>query len=101
MSLRPIEAQGSFPNSQKSGKLQDQLQQRGQVSQDIIAQQQVEEERRKRKQVNETKSSDQARFTKEGESKQDQNKEQRPSHKDEIEPDCKHPFKGKFVDFSG
>ncbi|MFC0558580.1 hypothetical protein [Halalkalibacter alkalisediminis] len=41
MSLRPIEAQGSFPISQKTGKLQEQLQQRGQVSQEIIGQQQL------------------------------------------------------------
>jgi hypothetical protein len=55
MSLRPIEVQGSFPLSQKSGKLQDQLLQRGQISQDIMGRQQHEEQQRRRKQVNENK----------------------------------------------
>lgn len=103
VSLRPIEAQGSFPNSQKSGKLQEQLQQRGQVGQEIIGQQQLEEERKKRKRVNETTASDQARLNKEGNSNNEPKKEQPSKEKGEreLEPETRHPYKGQFIDFSG
>ena len=38
MSLRPIEMQGSFPQSQKTGKIQEQMQQRFQTRQELQAQ---------------------------------------------------------------
>ncbi len=102
MSVRPIEVQGSFPQSQKTGKIQDQMQQRGQVSQDIITQHQKEAEKLKRQQVNESAESEQARFN------QDERKEQQGEQhahqrqpKEKMEPQAEHPYKGKFIDFSG
>ncbi|MCM3713220.1 hypothetical protein [Halalkalibacter oceani] len=102
MSVRPIEVQGSIPQSQKIGKLQDQLQQRGQVSQELLTQQQKEEDLQKRRQVNETNDSEQARFHHDGEAGQHEQESQQQSKKqEEKQPEAKHPYKGKFIDFSG
>lgn len=101
MSVRPIEVQGSFPQSQKTGKIQEQMQQRGQVSQDVLTQQQKEAEKLKRRQVNESADSEKARLH------QDEQKEQQGRHhhqkedKEKEEIQAEHPYKGKFVDFSG
>ncbi|WP_231686867.1 hypothetical protein [Bacillus sp. JCM 19034] len=70
MSIRPIEVQGSFPQSQKTGKIQEQLQQRGQVSQEVIAQQEKEEAKKLSQQVNKSDETEQMRFH------QERNKEQ-------------------------
>lgn len=102
MSLRPIEMQGSFPQSPKAGKIQEQMQQRGQVGQEIISEQLRLEEERKRKQVNEANESEQARFhheDKEGNQQQEMFKGKEDRQTKLI--NAEHPFKGKFVDFSG
>lgn len=102
MSVRPIEVQGSFPQSQKVGKLQDQLQQRGQVSQELLTQQQKDDELQKRRQVNEASDSEQARFHHDGEAgDQEQDPQQQSKKQEEKQPEAKHPYKGKFIDFSG
>lgn len=102
MSVRPIEVQGSFPQSQKTGKIQEQMQQRGQVSQDIIAKEQKEALQLKRMQVNESSESEQPRFH------QDQQKDHQGGHherekheREKVETQADHPYKGKFIDFSG
>ncbi|WP_100373181.1 hypothetical protein [Bacillus sp. FJAT-45037] len=102
MSIRPIEVQGSFPHSQKVGKIQEQLQQRGQVGQEIIAQQLGEEERLKRKQIQESSESEKGMFHQDEENQKDQ-REQSSHNKNEDDKQNNepHPFKGKFVDYSG
>ncbi|MCL7746491.1 hypothetical protein [Halalkalibacter alkaliphilus] len=100
MSMRPVEVQGSFPVSQKSGKIQEQLQQRGQMSQNVLTQQQKEEDLRKRKQVNESGSNEKTRLNKEGKNKQQHEKRQHQED-ESCEEQRKHPFKGRFIDFSG
>ncbi|WP_088105116.1 hypothetical protein [Halalkalibacter urbisdiaboli] len=102
MSLRPIEMQGSFPLSQKAGKIQEQMQQRGQVGQEIISEQLKLEEDKKRKQVNEADESDKTRFHHEdNEGNQQQEKQEQKREKKAKLIKAEHPFKGKFVDFSG
>ncbi|MCK0470778.1 hypothetical protein [Halalkalibacter sp. APA_J-10(15)] len=102
MSIRPVEVQGSFPQSQKSGKIQEQLQQRGQTSQDVIAQQEKEEARKLRQQVKQSDESEQSRFHKDRESEQQEQSNQERKQKKQEEPTKqKHPYKGNFIDFSG
>ncbi|WP_368504077.1 hypothetical protein AB3N04_18670 [Alkalihalophilus sp. As8PL] len=104
MSIRPIEVQGSFPQSQKSGKLQEQMQQRGQVSQNIIGQQLDQENRQKRRQVVKTNESEKSTLQdqKKNQSNQhNQRKKERDKEDDGTEQKESHPYKGQFVDFSG
>ncbi|MEC2073131.1 hypothetical protein [Alkalihalophilus marmarensis] len=111
MSIKPIEVQGSFPQSQKTGKLQEQMQQRGQVSQEIIGQQLEAEDRLKRKQVTKTQESEKSKLQKERDqsnkdkkkknNENDHNQKGANNQSDEVEPNNSHPYKGKFIDFSG
>ncbi|OLO40917.1 hypothetical protein BTR23_05440 [Alkalihalophilus pseudofirmus] len=104
MSLRPVEMQGSFPRAQTAGKIQEQLQQRGQVGQDIIANEHKKELDQKRKQVNKSDSSDPSKLEPDKENEKEKHQQQEPrKHKREKEREInvEHPYKGKYVDFSG
>ncbi|WP_209122361.1 hypothetical protein [Alkalihalobacillus sp. BA299] len=103
MSIKPIEMQGSFPRSQGVGKIQEQLQQRAQVGQDIISTQYKRDEDQKRKQVNKSNESDLNKLEPDKEKEkdqkhQDQNRKNKHDKKQDI---SEHPYKGKFIDFSG
>ncbi len=99
MSVRPIEVQGSFPQSQKAGKIQEQLQQRSQTGQDILAQQHKESEQNKRMRVGESKETEQSRFHKDGEGQKDgEAKKDRQQSELEEKRQAKHPYKGQFID---
>ncbi|GAE24279.1 hypothetical protein JCM9140_192 [Halalkalibacter wakoensis JCM 9140] len=102
MSLRPIEVQGSVPISQKTGKIQEQLQQRGQISHDLLTEQQKQQEQKRRKKVNESEGKERVRLNQE-DKKQNHPKKKNKKRKQEIEEQEKidHPYKGKFIDFSG
>ena len=105
MTLRPIEMQSSMPRSQTVGKIQDQLQQRGQNMQEQIATDQKKLEEQKRKQVNETDQTDNSKLEPDKEEKRkhkDEEQQQRKKKKQEAKKeDIPHPYKGKFIDFSG
>lgn len=102
MSVRPIEVQGAIPFSQKTGKIQEQLQQRGQVGQEILGQAEKEVAERKRVQVGESNESEKSRFHKDSQSGQQQEeKQQKKNKKEQTQATVSHPYKGKFVDFSG
>ncbi|WNF35434.1 hypothetical protein RJD24_13300 [Bacillaceae bacterium IKA-2] len=106
MSLKAIEMQVAIPRTPIAGKIQDQLQQRGQVVQDHIGMEQNKEDEKSRKQVLGTNETEKKRLNNDdesssgGNSKQDkQNKQQK--HERQESENAKHPFKGNFVDFSG
>ncbi|BAB06148.1 hypothetical protein P4637_15380 [Halalkalibacterium halodurans] len=103
MSIRPIEYQGAIPRSQQVGKIQDQLQQRGQVGQEVIQEQLKDETNTKRKQVNEAEETDVARFRdgdkEKGQQKHEKEKEERKKQQKKVQKS--HPYKGQFIDFSG
>ncbi|WP_216827963.1 hypothetical protein [Alkalihalobacterium elongatum] len=102
MSLKPIEMQGSFPRSQTAGKIQEQLQQRNQVGQDIIAAENQKEEDHKRKQVNKADSSDPSKLEPDKENeKQNQQHKRKHKSKKQAEKAVEHPYKGKYIDYSG
>lgn len=96
--------QGSFTRSQAAGKIQEQLQQRGQVGQDIITTAQKKEAEQKRKQVNKSDSSDASKLEPDKENKKEKQQHDRNSkkkHNKQQENDVQHPFKGNFIDYSG
>lgn len=106
MSLKAIEMQVAIPRTPTAGKIQDQLQQRGQVVQDHIGMEQTKEDEKKRKQVLEATETEKNRLNNDDESssgknpKQDNQNKQQEQRPQEIEK-AKHPYKGNFVDFSG
>jgi hypothetical protein len=107
MSLKAIEMQVAIPRTQNVGKIQDQLQQRGQVSQDYIASQQSKDDEKKRKQVEETEESERIRLNndddgREGSTFQESRKEKHAKKKEEQQQlnYAKHPYKGNYIDYS-
>ncbi len=101
MSVRPIEVQGSYPQSQKAGKIQEQLQQRSQVGQEILAQHQKEEDRIKRTQVNRSDESDKPRFYEDGQGQAQRGTDRRrQGRKKETKKSATHPYKGRFIDIT-
>lgn len=103
MSVRPIEVQGSFPQSQKAGKLQDQMQQRSQTGQDILAQQHKESEQKKRMHVPESNEAEQTRFHHDEQKERQQEESGQKEHrhqKEETKRQGTHPYKGKFIDLT-
>ncbi|QOY34499.1 hypothetical protein AWH56_017460 [Anaerobacillus isosaccharinicus] len=107
MSLRAIELQVAIPRTQSVGKIQDQMQQRGQVAQGHMVNEQQKMDEKNRKQVLETTETDKKRLNNDDESdsrngseKERQKKQKEINEKKELSL-AKHPFKGNFVDFSG
>lgn len=107
MSLKAIEMQVSIPRSQSVGKLQDQLQQRAQVTQGHLGIEQNKEDEKKRKQVLEMTESEKKRLNNDDESNKNSSSEKNKQHPSKIIEEnkeaitAKHPYKGNFVDFSG
>ncbi|GAA4059907.1 MAG TPA: hypothetical protein GXZ58_11255 [Bacilli bacterium] len=103
MGWRSIELQVALPRTQDVGRIQEQIQQRGQFMQEVIAQAQQQAEEMKRRSVtnleeghklsNDTKESDQ-------ENQLDQSNEHadsKPEHKIKIQ----HPYLGTRIDING
>ncbi len=107
MSLKAIELQIALPRTQSAGKIQDQLQQRGQVVQDYLATEQQKKVERERKQVIETSETEKKRLNNDDENRDQQNSKKNQAQKTIVKQNkqishlAKHPYKGNYVDFSG
>ncbi|MDQ0156788.1 hypothetical protein [Robertmurraya andreesenii] len=102
MSLKAIEMQIALPRTQDIGKLQEQLQQRGQLQQDFATETVKKEEDKKKSTVVKQERKDEAHFHKDGHHRDD--KEQKGRKKDGQEHQQRtelHPYKGTKVDISG
>ncbi|KOP82159.1 hypothetical protein ACFFHH_25915 [Cytobacillus solani] len=105
MSLKSVEMQIALPRTIEAGKIQEQLQQRGQNMNDIGVQQTQKEEEKKRstvikqEQKGNVKLSQKQQENQQGTNGQQENEEQ----KEEKEKKQKeyHPYKGTLIDFSG
>ncbi|MRH42286.1 hypothetical protein GH741_06280 [Aquibacillus halophilus] len=99
MSWKSVEMQVALPRVQDAGKIQEQLQQRGQLLQDTISNNQLLTEELKRKKVNDYNQKDNVNNKK----KEDSNKQYREGHEhsEESENTSDHPFLGKQIDFNG
>ncbi|MDQ0253686.1 hypothetical protein J2S74_001058 [Evansella vedderi] len=102
--LKSIELQVALPRTQTAGKLQDQIQQRGTVSQDHLAQKNTEDQLRKKATVNKMEQGEKPRINKDdnrGKGIKKQQRKKRNSQTEETEEQFKkelHPYKGKNFD---
>jgi hypothetical protein len=103
MSLKAIEMQIALPRTHDAGKIQEQLQQRGQHLQEHAAQSVTKEDDLKRKTVVKNNQKQEARLNQEGSSsgKQQQNGRKDPKDKNDQPDQPHHPYKGKVIDYSG
>lgn len=99
MSLKSIEMQVALPRTQDAGKIQEQLQQRGQLHHDLTVQTGKKEDEKKAKTIIKHEQKDLVRFDKEGHQKDDHQQETRKQKKQHHKES--HPYKGTILDFSG
>ncbi|WP_237562815.1 hypothetical protein [Bacillus dakarensis] len=96
--MKSIEMQVALPRTQDAGKLQEQLQQRGQLHHDMAAQTGKKEDEKKAKTVSKQEQKDRAQFHKEGRN-DDHQQENKKRNKEKTK--VSHPYKGTRMDFSG
>ncbi|MFD2443548.1 hypothetical protein ACFSO7_06050 [Bacillus sp. CGMCC 1.16607] len=102
MSLKAIEMQIALPRTQDAGKIHEQLQQRGQISQDRLAEKNQKEQEKKRVTVNKNESKDKVVVKKDTDKKQQNNQQEKGGKMKEADTEkIIHPYKGTKIDFSG
>lgn len=102
MSLKSIELQIALPRTYDAGKLQEQLQQRGQLMNDYASLSVKREELKKETTVMKQERKDQLMFNKNDKKGGYQHQEKEKSKKDQHEKTKEqHPYKGTYLDFSG
>ena len=105
MSLKSIEMQIALPRTMEAGRIQEQLQQRGQNMNDFAAISTKKEEEQKRtsvikqEQKSNVKLSQDEKDSRNG--SQNQEDKERKNSKMIKEMKEKHPYKGNVIDFSG
>lgn len=103
MSLKLVEMQVALPRTHDAGKVQEQLQQRGQLQNDQAMHNVHREEEKKRTSVIKQEQKDEARFQKEHQPSlyNGNRKINSVNNKQEDADDEKHPYKGTLIDFIG
>lgn len=95
----------ALPRTVEAGKIQEQLQQRGQNMHDIAAQQKLKEDENKRKTVNKQEQKGNVQLSQKNRDNQHDLNGQQEDEDDKEEKQRKkkdyHPYKGKVIDFSG
>jgi hypothetical protein len=103
MSLKSIELQVALPRTTEAGKIQEQLQQRGQAMGEIAAEKTRKEEEKNR---NTVIKQEQKQNVSLGQKERNNHKgRDEPGQKEKQKKDSSreqsHPFKGKVIDYSG
>lgn len=103
MSLKSIEMQVALPRTMEAGKIQEQLQQRGQNINDFATERTHKEEKQQRETVVKQEQKANVKLSQDdrnGHNKKDskQNKKNKNSKSADRE---KHPYKGNVIDYSG
>ncbi|MDX8365090.1 hypothetical protein [Cytobacillus sp. IB215665] len=101
MSLKLVELQVALPRTQDIGKIQEQLEQRGQHMQEQLAIGIEEEEKRKRKQVNNKNKNEKAELTNGNNDAEFQQSKTKENEEEEFTNDEQHPYKGNIIDYKG
>ena len=104
MSLKSIEMQIALPRTMEAGKIQEQLQQRGQNMNDLAAMRNQKEAEEKRTSVIKQEQKSNVKLSQEDKDKQNspQNNEDKERKKAKMEEmKEKHPYKGNIIDYSG
>lgn len=106
MSLKSIEMQVALPRTMEVGKIQEQLQQRGQNMNDFATMRNQKEDEQKRtsvikhEQKSNVKLSQEERNNNKKEQEERENKQMKKT-KDINDMKEKHPYKGNVIDYSG
>lgn len=102
MSLKSIEMQVALPRTQDAGKLQEQIQQRGQHLSEHAAESVRKEEQKQRTTVTKNKQKDEAKLHQDEERSNEAgaNSQKRRKKQQQKEQE-RHPYKGKVIDYSG
>lgn len=103
MSLKLVELQVALPRTQDLGKIQEQLQQRGQLAQDNLASAQQKEDMEKQKQVNKYDETTKNKLQKDGQNSNGAfNQKKRKKQKEQMHHhESHHPYKGNLIDIEG
>ncbi|KON89062.1 hypothetical protein AF332_21215 [Sporosarcina globispora] len=103
MSLKSIEMQIALPRTFDAGKIQDQLQQRGQTISGIAAESTRENAEKQRKTVMKHEQKQNVNFGNEnsGSQKEAGGHDQKEKQKKDSNDKQSHPYKGKVIDYSG
>lgn len=101
MSLKAIEMQIALPRTHEAGKLQEQLQQRGQLHNDLASESVKKEDEKKKNTVMKQEQKDITRFHKDGRNKEGHNHNGTKKENQQQQLKEQHPYKGTKVDFSG
>lgn len=100
MSLKSVEMQIALPRTHDAGKIQEQLQQRGQLQNEMAATHSEKEEQMKRSGIFRQEQKDIARFhsNQKGKEEKEQKRRDRQEKKHDKE---NHPYKGTMLDIRG
>ena len=105
MSLKSIEMQIALPRTMEAGKIQEQLQQRGQNMNDFAAIRTQKEEEQKRTSVIKQEQKSNVKLSQDEKENrngtQDHEDKERKKSKKMNEMKEKHPYKGNVIDYSG
>ncbi|UFU01051.1 hypothetical protein KO561_09000 [Radiobacillus kanasensis] len=101
MSWKSVELQVALPRTQDVGKMQEQMQQRGQVLQESLAQSQSVAEELKRKKVNEFEQKDKVHLKNQSQTFAKQEEGELKAATEEQSINIDHPYLGRSIDFNG
>ncbi|MBT2688584.1 hypothetical protein J7I93_10345 [Bacillus sp. ISL-47] len=103
MTLKSIELQVAIPRTIEAGKLQEQLQQRGQTMGGIAAEKTRRDEEKHRSTVIKQEQKQNVNLSKEDKNNRKGRDEpdQKEKQKKDSSKEQSHPFKGQLIDYSG
>ncbi|MBS4189257.1 hypothetical protein KHA94_03355 [Bacillus sp. FJAT-49705] len=105
MSLKSIEMQVALPRTVEVGKIQEQLQQRGQNMNDFAAERIQKEEIQNRNTVTKQEQKEKVNLSNDNR-KNDENSRENDNHQENknktiLKKKETHPYKGNLIDYSG
>lgn len=103
MSLKSIEMQVALPRTVEVGKIQEQLQQRGQQINDFASERTHKEEKQHRETVikHEQKANVKLSYDEQNGRSRDEEEKQKKKRNRSTAENGKHPYKGNVIDYSG
>lgn len=102
VSWKSIELQVAIPRVQDAGKEQDLMSKQNQRFQETLTQSQLQEEVKKRTQVNKFENLQKSKLTDQEKNKENpQRDKKQEQEKESLQEDLKHPYLGSNIDFSG
>ncbi len=101
VSWKGIELQVALPRTSDAGRIQEQIQQRGQFMQDVIAQAQLQSEEVKRRQVNDLEQKQKLKNDRHDKKQLNSDTEENQPKEAQSHIKIEHPYLGKRIDING